>query len=347
MSFKGGSTDLNPYQHITQQLEIEFKEHLIVSRELVQKVEIELLNAEQELFFDSELSPLLHLFIKGYKTYRSGILLILQGYSQDALVLCRTLQETLISSEYMLKDITKRSRAFMQFYFHAIDGYINKLKAIDPDIPILTQTYIEDHASKEWGNSKIKYRSEQIGREIEYDLLYTALSKVAHPVPMGFNYYMQEFNKKEEIYFILNAGPGIIGSADAIHYITYFMIQLLLAVSPKLFPNIESFFISLEKKRKSELLIEQIIVRTIRILNIEFPNITIPMMKYHNQSNILVFDPIEENELVIDCSSVLSNEPNFITVESLLGQALGIYKEICSHYTRYPDNPPVNLNAYI
>ncbi|KOP67243.1 hypothetical protein AMS62_19815 [Bacillus sp. FJAT-18019] len=338
---------MNPYQHITLQLEREFTEHLLVAKELVQTIDRELLNSEQELFFDRELSPLLHLFIKGYKTYRSGILLISQGYSQDALVLCRTLQETLISSEYMMQDISNRSRAFMQFYFHAIDGYIDKLKAIDRDVPILTQTYTEDHSSREWGNSKIKYRSEQIGREIEYDLLYTALSKVAHPVPMGLNYYMQVFNKNEEQYYILNAGPGVIASADAIHYITYFMIQLLLAVSPKLFPNIESFSVLLEKRRKSKLLIEQIIVRTIRIFNIEFPNLAIPMMKCHTQSNILVIDPIEEIKLVLDCSSVLSNEVNFITVESLLGQAFGIYKEICSHYTRYPNNPPENLNAYI
>lgn len=338
---------MNPYQHITEQLEREFKEHLFIAKELVEVIDSELLNCKKETFFDSELSPLLHLFIKGYKTYRSGILLISQGYSQDALVLCRTLQETLISSEYMLQDLSNRSRAFMKFYFHAIDGYMDKLKSFDVNVPILTQTYTEDHASREWGNSKIKFRSEQIGREMEYDLLYTALSKVAHPVPMGFNYYMQEFKKNEEQYFILNAGPGVIASADAMHYITYFMIQLLLAVTPKLFPNIESFSNSLEKKRKNELLIEQIIVRTIRIFLMEFADQAIPMMKYQSQSHILVIDPIEKIELVMDCSSALSKEVNFITVESLLGQAYGIYKGICSNYDRYPKNPPENINAYI
>lgn len=338
---------MSPYQHITKQLEREFIEHFEVSRDLVKTIDSELLNVNQELFFNRELSPLLHLFIKGYKTYRSAILLISQGYSQDAIVLCRTLQETLISSEYMLQDITDRSRSFMQYYFHAVDGYLEKLKTIDPDVPILTQTYTEDHASREWGNSKIKYRSEQIGRETEYDLLYTALSKVAHPVPMGFNYFMQEFNREEKEHFIINAGPGIIGSADAIHYVTYFMIQLLLAVTPKLFPNIKSFSVMLEEKRKTKLLFEQIIVRAIRIFNFEFPNLALPILKYQNENKIRVIDPIEKIQMVMDCSNVITNKTSFITVESLLGQALRIYQKICNNYSRYPNNPPTNLNAYI
>lgn len=338
---------MNPYQHITDQIEREFKEHFFVHRDIVNRIDNELINFKQDLFFNNQLSPLLHLFIKGYKTYRSGILLILQGYSQDALVLCRTLQEILISSEYMLQDLPDRSQTFMRFYFHAIEGYLEKLRSIDPSVPIVTQTYVENHASREWGNSRIKNRAEEIGREMEYDLFYTALSKVAHPVPMGLNYFMQELKKEDITYFKLNVGPGVIGSADAIHYLSYFMVQLLVAVTPQLFPNSLSFAASIEINRKTKLFCEQIIARTTRILSLEFPNKVLPMMKIQNANYIRIIDPIEKLELSLSFSNVPFKERKFITVESLLGQAVGVYTEICKNYNRYPNNPPKNINAYL
>lgn len=313
---------------LQEQIKEDFSAHFEVVDETIRTIDRLLVTIEIEELSSTE-AMLLPLFVKAFKTFKACRFLILEGFGQDALMLSRTLFEILVTLEYIEKDVQNRTEAFGRYYYHRMEEYFKRLREDSPPSQILTSKFNTKKSNK-WGKTNIKQRAIQIGRLREYQLAYFQLSEVNHSGAVGLNYYSQAYqNSDGSKFFVFNAGPREIGTADAIHYLVYFFSNVAAVASRVIFPQLTELDLQIRPKLPGELFLEQVKVRLSRILRSEFPglNFIIKTDPFSRLVHILLVENGEWVDISVD-----GELEAFITPETLTGVAVQTYLGITQSF---------------
>lgn len=283
------------------------------------------------------------LILKAFKTFQAGELLIRKGYAQDALMLSRTLFEILVTLEYIEQDVPTRSESFMRYYFHQMDRYIQRLDGYSSGSRLITNRF-HTRPSRDWERISIRQRAIAVNRLREYELAYFRLCEVNHSGATGLNYYVQQMTDTQgDQYFVFNAGPREIGTADSIHYLMYFFCEILSVASRLLLPDLAELCEQVKLTRVGEIFMEQIKARLLGILNIELPGRNFLINANHLARSIrITFLDIGE-ELDVNLGEV---NDTFVEPETLLGIAFQTYQALVNSFG-LPNAGERNINSYV